>query len=68
MKKIDIVKAQVTILLEIDGEMHLVAMDKSEYKLVSDLIKKVTKAVVPIGVSQSELLDFVDKKEGNVLA
>lgn len=60
MKEIDIKNAQVTILLEIDGEMHLVAMEKSEYQLISDLIKKTTKAVIPTGVKQSDLLDFVE--------
>lgn len=59
MKNLDISNSQVTMLIEVGGEVHLVGMDPDSYKLLSDLIKQSISTVVPTGVTQSELRKFV---------
>lgn len=62
MKK-NIEDAQVTILLEIDGKIHLVGMKKDNFDAVSLLIKSSAELAAPTGKTQGELNDFLGYKK-----
>ncbi|WP_263707876.1 hypothetical protein [Shouchella tritolerans] len=51
--------AQVTILVEIDGQVHLTAMEKEKYEAVTFLAKNSVVGVIPTGKSQAELNEFL---------
>jgi hypothetical protein len=61
MKK-DLTNAQVSILLEIDGQVHLVGFEKERLEAITTLIKMGTEVVVPTGKSQAELRGFLNCK------
>lgn len=60
MKRIDITGATVNILLEVEGEIHLVAMEQDELDAISFLTKRASKEVIKTGKSQAELLEFLN--------
>lgn len=47
--------AQVTVLLEIDGEIHLVGMTKDNLDAVNMMVKAAAEIVVPTGRSQGDI-------------
>ncbi|MEK3756780.1 hypothetical protein MHB73_21305 [Bacillus sp. FSL K6-6483] len=51
--------AQVTILVEVDGEIHLAVMEKEKYEAVTFMAKNSIHGVIPTGKSQAELNDFL---------
>ena len=55
MKQVDIENAPLTILISIDGQVHLTAFDKEQYEALSALLKMGMKNVIPTQVTQSEL-------------
>lgn len=60
-KTMDVNNAEVTITLSIDGKVYLVAMSEDNLKAISYLIKKSTDTIVPTGVIQGDLRDFLTK-------
>ncbi|WP_368900829.1 hypothetical protein [Oceanobacillus oncorhynchi] len=59
MSKIDLEDAVVNILLEVNGQVYMVTMDKDKYDAVSMLTKFSAKNIIPTGKSQKELSEFV---------
>lgn len=59
MKK-DLTNAQVSILLEIDGQVHLVGFEKERFEAITTLIKAAAEVAVPTGKSQTELRGFLN--------
>lgn len=59
MSKADITKSQVTILIEVDGQICLTKMDKDEYNVISMLAKKATVELIKTDVTQDELNRFL---------
>ena len=62
LKNVDITTSQVTILIEIDGQVHLVGMPKDDYKIISELIKRSIVKVIPTSKTQTELRLFFGLK------
>lgn len=58
----DITNAQVSILLEIDGQVHLVGIEKERLEAITTLIKVGAEVAVPTGKSQAELRGFLKCK------
>jgi len=59
MKK-DLTNAQVSILLEIDGQVHLVGFEKERLETITSLVKVAAEVAVPTGRSQTELRGFLN--------
>ncbi|HGQ2848723.1 hypothetical protein [Lysinibacillus boronitolerans] len=59
MKK-DLTNAQVSILLEIDGQVHLVGFEKERLETITSLVKVAAEVAVPTGKSQAELRGFLN--------
>ena len=55
MKHVDIQDAPLTILISIDGRIHLTAFEKEKYEALSALLKMGITNVVPTEVTQSAL-------------
>lgn len=55
MRQINIEKAPLTILISIDGQMHLTAFEKEQYEALTALLKMGIKNVVPTQATQSSL-------------
>ncbi|MGN7284294.1 hypothetical protein ACTHP3_05000 [Shouchella rhizosphaerae] len=51
--------AQVTILVEIEGQVHLVAMEREKLGAVTFLDKNSIHGVIATGKSQAELNEFL---------
>ncbi|WP_144558496.1 hypothetical protein [Shouchella miscanthi] len=51
--------SQVTAVLEINGEVHLLAMEQEHYEAVSTLVKMSATTAYPTGKSQTELREFL---------
>lgn len=60
--EVNIENAQVNLLLEVNGKIHLVGMDKDKLDAVEFLIKNSVSAIVPTNKTQRDLLDFLDYK------
>jgi len=60
--EVNIENAQVNLLLEVNGKIHLVGMDKDKFEAVEFLIKKSVSAIIPTKKTQQDLLDFLDYK------
>lgn len=60
----NIENAQLSILLEIDGKVHLVGMDKEELEVIQGLIKTAVKVVIPTSKSQNDLRKFLEYNKG----
>lgn len=58
----DLTNAKVSILLEIDGQVHLVGFEKERLEGLTALIKMAVEVVVPTGKSQTELRGFLNCK------
>lgn len=54
--------AQLTILLEIDGQVHLIGMSKDKLDAITTVIKSAVEVVVPTNRSQKDLRDFLNVK------
>ncbi|WP_263708017.1 hypothetical protein [Shouchella tritolerans] len=52
-------EAQVTILVEINGQVHLVAMEREKLEAVTFLAKNSIHGVIATGKSQAELNEFL---------
>lgn len=63
MSKVDITKATVNILIELNGEVHLVAMEKDKFDAVSLLAKASADTLVKTGITQNELLKFLNYRK-----
>ena len=59
MSKVDITKSQVSILIEVDGQICLTKMNKDEYDVISTLAKKATVELIKTDVTQDELNRFL---------
>lgn len=58
----NIENAQISILFEIDGEVHMVGMSKDHLSAISVLIKKAVEVTVPTSKTQKDLRDFLGYK------
>jgi hypothetical protein len=61
MKK-NIEDAQLTILLEINGMVHLVGMSKERLEAITFVIKNAVEIAVPTTKNQEELRNFLNYK------
>lgn len=62
MQQVDVQNAQLTILINIDGQMYLTAFDKEQYEAVQVLVKTAIKTVIPTEVKQVQLNEFLGVK------
>lgn len=62
-KQISLENATVNILLGINGEIHLVAMDKEQKEAVELFVKLSTESVVNTGVKEEDFAEFVGFKK-----
>lgn len=53
--------AQVNILLEIDDQIHLVAMEKQHLDAIDLLVKSSISSAIPVGKNQDDLLKFLGR-------
>jgi|GEM_PF-2885975 len=58
-KKANLQNAQLTVLLEINGRVHLVGMKKDRLQAIEMLVKASAEFVMPTEKSQAELCDFL---------
>lgn len=56
-------EAQTNIVLEIDGQLHLVGMKSDRLEAVDTFIKSAVEVVVPTKRTQKELRDFLGIKQ-----
>jgi len=61
-KKVNLEKAQLTVLLEINGRVHMVAMKSDRMQAIEMLVKVSAESVIPTSRSQTELCDFLGHK------
>lgn len=59
MSKIDIKNGSITVLIEIDGQVHLVGMSKERLEAVQTMVKMSAEAVIPTGKNQKQLVNFL---------
>ena len=62
LSKVSIDNAQVNLLLEVDGKIHLVGMDKDKLNAVEFFIKNSVDTIIPTKKTQQDLLEFLDYK------
>lgn len=65
LNKIDwekIKDGSMTILIEIEGQVSLIAMEKEKHEMVTNLAKMSIHSLVRTKKSQAELNDFLDYK------
>lgn len=55
MANVDITNSQVTILIEVNGQICLTKMDKERYETISFLAKTATVELIKTEVNQDEL-------------
>jgi len=60
--RIDIQDAQLSLLIEIDGNVHLIGIDKEKLEAINFLIKESISVVIPTNRTQQDLLNFLDYK------
>lgn len=58
--KVDVTNSTVQILVELDGQVHLVAMNKDRYEAISVLIRSSIETLIRTGKTQEEFIEFVD--------
>lgn len=63
MGSVDLENATVSILIELDGIVHLVSMKKDNYDAVSFLAKQAAHGLVPTKRTQHELHDFLEVRK-----
>ncbi len=59
MTKINLENATVNLLLEVNGQVYMVAMKKDKYDAISMLTKVSAKNIIPTGKSQKDLSEFI---------
>lgn len=62
MEKVNLDNAQVNILIELNGDLHMVAMKKEKLGAATLIIKSATEHLVRTGRTQNELLEFLNHK------
>lgn len=62
--EVNLMNATVNVLLELNGQVYLVAMKKDNFDAVSFISKKSVENLVETGRTQAELIDFLNYKEG----
>lgn len=60
--KVNTENATVNVLLEINGQIHLVGMSQDKVDAVSFLVKRAVEAVIPTKKTQGQLNDFLGYK------
>lgn len=55
MRQVEIENAPLTILISIDGQIHLTAFKRDQFEVLSDLLKNSMQNVIPTKATQSEL-------------
>lgn len=55
-------KSQLTLLLEIDGQVYLVGMEKEKLETIEFLVKRSVAVAVPTKKTQQELNVFLNYK------
>lgn len=63
MESIDTELLTVNILIEYNGELHMVAMKKDNFEAVSFLTKRSIDLLIKTGKTQTELLEFLNYKK-----
>lgn len=59
---VNLMNATVNVLIELNGQVYLVAMKKDNFDAVSFIAKKSVENLVETGRTQTELLDFLNYK------
>lgn len=59
MSKVNIEHATVNVLIELNGEVHLVAMNRDKYDAVTFLAKASVDTLIKTERTQKELLEFL---------
>lgn len=54
--------AQVSILIELDGKVHMVGMSKDRLEAISILIRNAVDIAIPTNKTQQDLRDFLGYK------
>ncbi|WP_342512814.1 hypothetical protein MKY34_19740 [Sporosarcina sp. FSL K6-1522] len=62
MKEVSVEDANVNILLDIDGEVHIVGFEKDQLEAIEFLVKSAVKGVLNTGRHRMELLAFLGVK------
>ena len=62
-KKVSLEDATVTITLEVDGQVHLVAMHPERLEALGNLIKAAAEEIIPTGIRQRQLQLFLLKNQ-----
>ena len=62
-KKVGLEDATVTITLEVDGQVHLVAMRPERLEALGNLIKVAAEEIIPTGIRQRQLQLFLLKNQ-----
>ncbi|MCM3618734.1 hypothetical protein M3936_14175 [Sutcliffiella horikoshii] len=60
--EVNVENAQVNLMLEVNGKIHLVAMDKEKLETIEFMIKRATSAIIPTEKTQEDLLAFLNNK------
>lgn len=63
MKSVDTDLLTVNILIEYQGEVHMVAMEKEKLDMVSFVTKRSIDSLIKTGKTQVELLEFLGYKK-----
>lgn len=63
MASVDTENLTVNILIEHEGEIHMVAMEKEKFEAVSFLTKRSIDTLIKTGKSQNDLLKFLGYKK-----
>ncbi|TKI65583.1 hypothetical protein FC756_16165 [Lysinibacillus mangiferihumi] len=58
----NLINAQISILFEINGQVHLVGFEKERLEGLTELIKMAVEVAVPTGKSQAQLREFLNCK------
>ena len=62
-KQVSLKDATVTIVMEYEGMVHLIAMEKDKHGVIVDMIKTAVTDMYPTGISQKRLVDFLMKSK-----
>ena len=58
--EVNIEHATVTVLLEIDGHVHLIGLHEDKLMMIELITKRAAEVVIPTGKTQNELLAFLN--------
>ena len=62
MKEVNVKDASVTSLLEIDGDVFLIAMSRERLEAIQALVRASAEIIVPTHKTQAELNEFLNYK------